>query len=34
MGVLDFLQHIYGIFGFTFNLDLSTRPEVRLGTDA
>lgn len=34
MGVLDFLQHVYGIFGFTFNLDLSTRPEVRLGTDA
>ncbi len=33
MGVLDFLDHIYGIFGFTFELQLSTRPEVRLGTD-
>ena len=28
---LDFLQHIYGIFGFTFNLKLSTRPEKYLG---
>lgn len=34
MGVLDFLQHVYGIFGFTFNLELSTRPEVRLGSDS
>jgi threonyl-tRNA synthetase len=33
MGVLDFLDHIYGIFGFTFELQLSTRPEVRLGSD-
>ena len=32
-GVLDFLDHIYGIFGFTFQLELSTRPEVRLGDD-
>jgi threonyl-tRNA synthetase len=30
-GCLDFLQHIYGIFGFTFNLKLSTRPENFLG---
>jgi threonyl-tRNA synthetase len=28
---LDFLSHIYGIFGFTFNLALSTRPEKFLG---
>ncbi|KAI9140939.1 hypothetical protein BKA69DRAFT_1077338 [Paraphysoderma sedebokerense] len=28
---LDFLQHIYGIFGFTFSLRLSTRPENFLG---
>ncbi|KAJ3193494.1 threonyl-tRNA synthetase [Irineochytrium annulatum] len=30
-GCLDFLQHIYGIFGFTFNIKLSTRPEKFLG---
>lgn len=30
-GCLDFLQHIYGIFGFTFTLKLSTRPEKFLG---
>ncbi|KAI9017148.1 hypothetical protein BC832DRAFT_9682 [Gaertneriomyces semiglobifer] len=28
---LDFLQHIYGIFGFEFSLKLSTRPEKFLG---
>lgn len=33
MGCLDFLDHIYGIFGFTFGLELSTRPEIRLGSD-
>jgi threonyl-tRNA synthetase len=31
MGVLDMLQHCYGIFGFTFSLCLSTRPEKFLG---
>ncbi|KAI8913338.1 hypothetical protein EDD86DRAFT_200328 [Gorgonomyces haynaldii] len=30
-GALDFLQHVYGIFGFTFKLKLSTRPEKYLG---
>lgn len=30
-GALDFLDHIYGIFGFTFDLKLSTRPEKYLG---
>ena len=25
---LDFLQHVYGIFGFSFELNLSTRPKV------
>ncbi|GAB1610218.1 threonine--tRNA ligase, cytoplasmic-like isoform X1 [Argonauta hians] len=30
-GCLDFLKHIYGIFGFTFNLKLSTRPEKYMG---
>ncbi|KAJ8958632.1 hypothetical protein NQ318_016357 [Aromia moschata] len=28
---LDFLQHVYSIFGFSFNLVLSTRPEKYLG---
>lgn len=28
---LEFLQHVYGIFGFTFELRLSTRPEKYLG---
>ncbi|KAL1512865.1 hypothetical protein ABEB36_002377 [Hypothenemus hampei] len=28
---LDFLKHIYSIFGFTFDLVLSTRPEKYLG---
>jgi threonyl-tRNA synthetase len=28
---LEFLKHIYGIFGFTFELKLSTRPEKFLG---
>lgn len=31
---LDFLDHVYGIFGFSFELELSTRPENRLGDDA
>jgi threonyl-tRNA synthetase len=30
-GCLDFLQHIYGLFGFSFSLKLSTRPEKYLG---
>ncbi|XP_026279601.1 threonine--tRNA ligase 1, cytoplasmic isoform X3 [Frankliniella occidentalis] len=28
---LDFMKHVYGIFGFTFQLKLSTRPEKYLG---
>eukprot|EP00252_Welwitschia_mirabilis_P001417 TRINITY_DN11281_c1_g1_i1.p1 TRINITY_DN11281_c1_g1~~TRINITY_DN11281_c1_g1_i1.p1 ORF type:complete len:742 (+),score=130.72 TRINITY_DN11281_c1_g1_i1:123-2348(+) len=30
-GVLDFLKYAYGIFGFTFELELSTMPEKHLG---
>lgn len=30
-GGLEFLKHVYGIFGFTFELKLSTRPEKFLG---
>ncbi|URD76424.1 TGS domain [Musa troglodytarum] len=29
--VLDFVSYTYGIFGFTFELELSTRPEKYLG---
>ncbi|XP_033749763.1 threonine--tRNA ligase 1, cytoplasmic-like isoform X3 [Pecten maximus] len=28
---LDFLKHVYGVFGFTFKLNLSTRPEKFMG---
>lgn len=34
MGFLDFLDYIYGNFNFTYELELSTRPETRLGDDA
>lgn len=30
-GLFDFLQHVYGTFGFSFKLRLSTRPEKYLG---
>lgn len=30
-GCLDFLRHVYDIFGFSFKLFLSTRPEKYLG---
>merc|ERR1719282_500269 len=30
-GALDFLKHVYNIFGFTYQLRLSTRPEKFLG---
>lgn len=32
--VLDFLDHIYGLFGFKFELELSTRPKEKLGSEA
>ena len=31
--VLDFLDHIYGLFGFKFELELSTRPKEKLGSE-
>ncbi|KAF3089425.1 threonyl-tRNA synthetase [Orbilia oligospora] len=31
MGLFDFLKHIYGKLGFTFKLNLSTRPDKYLG---
>lgn len=33
LGCLDFLDFIYGIFGFNYELDLSTRPAYRLGDE-
>lgn len=30
-GVFDFLKHVYGIFGFEFKMELSTRPEKYVG---
>jgi threonyl-tRNA synthetase len=29
--LFDFMQHVYGLFGFEFRLELSTRPENYLG---
>jgi threonyl-tRNA synthetase len=29
--VLDFIKYVYGLFGFSYNLRLSTRPEKHLG---
>lgn len=34
LGCLDFLDYVYGIFGFHFELELSTRPEDRLGEES
>lgn len=31
MNALDFLRHVYTVFGFTFKLRLSTRPDKFLG---
>lgn len=31
MSSLDFLRHVYTVFGFTFHLRLSTRPDKYLG---
>lgn len=31
LSALQFLKHVYSIFGFTFDLVLSTRPEKYLG---
>jgi threonyl-tRNA synthetase len=31
LGALNFLKHVYSVFGFSFQLVLSTRPEKYLG---
>ncbi len=33
IGVLDFVQDVMGIFGFEYELEISTRPENSIGTD-
>jgi threonyl-tRNA synthetase len=33
-GVLAFIRDVMGLFGFSFTLELSTRPEKSIGTDA
>ena len=33
IGVLDFVQDVMGIFGFDYELEISTRPENSIGTD-
>jgi threonyl-tRNA synthetase len=30
-GVFDFLKHVYGVFGFEFKMELSTRPDKFVG---
>jgi len=33
-GIADFVSHAMGIFGFEYEVELSTRPEKSIGTDA
>jgi len=33
IAALDFMQHVYGIFGMTYKLDLSTRPKKACGLE-
>ena len=33
LGALDFMQHVYGVFGMTFALERSTRPKKAVGVD-
>ena len=32
-GVIDFIDHVYNLFGFTYHIELSTRPEDSMGSD-
>jgi len=34
LGVLEFVSEVMGIFGFEYEVELSTRPEKSIGTDA
>ncbi|HVI41630.1 MAG TPA: threonine--tRNA ligase, partial [Anaerovoracaceae bacterium] len=33
VGVIDFIDYVYNIFGFKYHLELSTRPEDSMGTE-
>ncbi|SFH58794.1 threonyl-tRNA synthetase [Tindallia magadiensis] len=33
IGVIDFVDHVYNMFGFKFHVELSTRPEKSMGTE-
>lgn len=33
MGVYDLIDHFYSVFGFEYNVELSTRPENSMGSD-
>lgn len=33
-GVIDFVDYVYNIFGFKYHIELSTRPENSMGSDA
>ena len=32
-GVIDFIDYVYSLFGFTYHIELSTRPEDSMGSD-
>jgi len=34
IGVIDFIDYVYNIFGFKYHIELSTKPEDAMGTDA
>ena len=33
IGVIDFIDYVYNIFGFKYHIELSTKPEDAMGTD-
>ena len=33
LGQLEFIDYVYGVFGFTYELELSTMPEKHLGSE-
>ena len=33
IGVIDFVDYVYGLFGFKYHIELSTKPENSMGTD-
>ncbi|MCK9267693.1 MAG: threonine--tRNA ligase, partial [Alkaliphilus sp.] len=33
IGIIDFVDYVYGVFGFKYHVELSTKPEDAMGTD-